>query len=142
MNSEQNAGPTNVETLMGSTDVAAVLQDGSRERVRVLQLPVAKYPELAAALVDEGRQLEIYCGQPTGWAATLAPGSHNELMETAERLNRDFFDAWLRRRMAKVELVRPGAVEKFFAPGAAAGAAGAAGQISPVTRRTPQSLRE
>jgi hypothetical protein len=52
---------------------------------------------------------------PAGWAATLMPDSHELVISTAEALNKDFFWRWMRRRMDKLELVRPGLAEKMFA---------------------------
>jgi hypothetical protein len=145
MNTEKTASETNFDTLMGAVEVTIKKRDGTTEKIKVLQLPVEKYPELASRLHDEGKQIELYCERqepegtwkpvPIGWAAALSPAAHNQVMETAGDLNKDFFEAWLRRRVATMEAMRPGVIEKFLAVEA---------QTLPSTspkRRTPADFR-
>ena len=108
------------ETVMGGADLVVRHRDGTDDTVKVLQLPIADYPRLLASLENEEAQLELYCGKPTGWAGTLSLQSHNALMEKAEELNGDFFSRWAKRRLAKMEVLRPGAMDKLFDGAAAA----------------------
>lgn len=65
---------------------------------------------------DDSRQADEDLWQPVpkGWAKLLTPESHNRLMVEAERLNHDFFSQWLQRHLAKMELLKPGIVEKLI----------------------------
>lgn len=101
-------------TLMGGTEVEVRLQDGSSEVVKVLQLQIEQYPRLLSLLDDERAQVELYCGRPAGWAAKLAVASHHRIMAVAEELNGDFFGAWLRRKMGKLELLKPGLADDLL----------------------------
>jgi len=119
MNTKEQVGSTptaqdNFTTMMGGIDLTVTLQDGSSETVKVLQLPIEKYPELAAKWGDEQAQIDLYCSKPSGWAKTLTVASHDQVMEEAEKVNGDFFTRWLRRRMGKVDALRPGALDKVF----------------------------
>jgi len=135
--------PTSFETMMGYAEVTVRIRQGATTRtesVRVMQLEIEQYPEMLKRFDDERAQIELYCQRlnnpadapsekaggiwgpvPTGWAKTLTPDSHDLVMETGERLNRDFFGRWVQRRMAKLEAMRPGVTERMFAvlaPGA------------------------
>ena len=122
------------ETLIGGAVTTIHRKpEWGRQEVFVRQLPIEDYPKLLGLMDDEGAQLELYClvkGPPDstdkthgtdarwvpvekGWAKTLTPAAHDSLMEKAEELNRDFFGRWLRRRMAKMEAIRPGLTEEM-----------------------------
>jgi hypothetical protein len=153
-------------TLMGGKEITVTRRDGSAESVWVRQLPIEDYPKLLLLLDDELGQVELYClvavgglrsageaqaggsrpaeqeqnwaAVPAGWAKTLRPESHELVINTAEGLNRDFFSRWMRRRMGRLELVRPGLADQVFA--GLAGGAGAVPAGSPnLSPRSPQS---
>jgi len=97
--------------VMGGAEMDVTLRAGGVERVKVLLLDIEQYPKLLASLEDERTQVELYCGRPPGWARTLTPAAHDLVMKTAEELNRDFFSSWVQRRMAKLEVIKPGLLE-------------------------------
>jgi hypothetical protein len=104
--------PTQTETLFGGTKVSVQFKGKTdNEEVFVRQLEVDAYPKLLDISMDEFKQIELYCDKPAGWAKTLTPKSHNEIMETAERLNSDFFSPWAARQLKRLERIRPGLVE-------------------------------
>lgn len=138
--------------LMGGQEIAVNHRDGTNEPVRVRALPIAEFPELLKVIDDEIGQAQLdrqvqtkseawktanarnpkaeveaidaeWMAAPAGWAASLTPESHETVISTAEALNADFFWRWMRRRMDKLEKIRPGLAEKMFA-GVSAAAAG------------------
>ena len=120
-------------TLLGASELTVRLQDGSTEYVRVKQLPVKAYQELLKRQGDEVSQIELYCEHrlkeeepwtpaTRDWAESLMPDGHQAIIVKAEELNADFFGAWVRRQMNRMERFNPGLAEKLFA-GVAAGAA-------------------
>lgn len=88
-------------TLMGGTELVVQKVDGSSETVKVLQLPIKLFPRLRGCLQDEGAQAELYCGKEKGWSDLLTPASHEEVITTGERINRDFFLRWVERLKAR-----------------------------------------
>lgn len=83
------------------------------ERVYVRQLPVKDYPRLQQLIAqgDECRLVEFYCGKPDGWAETLRPDTHTQIIEAAEELNRDFFSRWEARQRARQQAMQQQALE-------------------------------
>jgi hypothetical protein len=105
-----------MDTLLGFVEAVAVKRDGTSEMVRVLQLGVEHYPSLIDLLAgrrDELAALELYCNRPAGWAKTLTPAAHHELMEKANELNAAFFVPWARRQVALSETLAPGMTERI-----------------------------
>jgi hypothetical protein len=121
-----------ISTLLGAAELTVRLQDGSTEYVRVKQLPVKAYQELLKRQGDEVAQIELYCEHrltpeepwtpaTRDWAESLMPDGHQAIIVKAEELNADFFGAWVRRQMSRMERLNPGLAEKLFA-GVAGGA--------------------
>jgi hypothetical protein len=98
---------SNLATVMGGTHLTVEFLDGKSETVKVLQLAVEKYPLLVQLIGDESSALDLYCGKEAGWAKSLSVKSHTELIEKAEEINKGFFEAWLRRTSARLDLTRP-----------------------------------
>ncbi len=134
------------ETLLGGAEMEVEFVGGEKAKVWVRQLAIEEYPRLLMLLEDEVGQVELYCrvatggdkggekggweAVPEGWGRGLTPASHDAVMTKAEELNRDFFYRWLRRRLEKVELIRPGLVERMvegLAVGAGPGGKGPGG---------------
>lgn len=130
------------ETLMGGVEAAAQFRNGRAEKVWVRQLPIEDYPKLLGLMEDEQKQIELYVMSqeegaawrpvPAGWAKTLTAQSHDELMEKAEELNRDFFGRWLRRRMGKMEAIRPGLTDDLVRGLKGQGSPSSAPQLRPI----------
>jgi hypothetical protein len=95
-------------TLMGGKQLVAYHLDGTQEIVDLKQLPVRLLPQYLATIDDEASRLEMILGKPAGWADTIKPDSHIELLEAGEGLNSDSFSAWLRRRVQRQEQLVPG----------------------------------
>jgi len=101
-----------IETLLGGADFEVELLDGTKQTVRVRQLPISDYPKLMAAIDDESKQLELYCRQPEGWADSLKPEIIAPLIAKAEELNDAFFYPWVQRRLGRQERIMPGLVDR------------------------------
>lgn len=80
------------------------------ETVKVLLVDIEHYPQLLSSLGDELAQIQVYCDRPIEWVKSLSPVSHKLVIETAERINRDFFPSWVQRRLDKLEMIKPGLV--------------------------------
>lgn len=94
-----------METLLGEVDVAVETLQGATEVVRVLQLPIRQMPALAACIDDEERMAALYVDKEPGWSASIKREGIEAIIAMGERLNSDFFERWLQRRMARQERV-------------------------------------
>lgn len=108
MNIESNK----LVSLTGASDYDAVKRDGTTEPVKIRQLPIKLLPKYASAQDDELQMAEVLCDKPAGWAETLSDGSIEQIIITGEEINADFFGRWAKRRLARLERLQPGAVEK------------------------------
>jgi hypothetical protein len=99
---------TKLETLMGGKMVTVTLREGAKEEITVQQLAVAQMPRLLAVMEDEAAMVELFCGKPKGWAVTLTPEAHEEIVTEGERLNADFFGRWVQRQLQRRERLVPG----------------------------------
>lgn len=114
-------GPTREEMLAGGLDVELEVLHrrlGAVEfrQARVRMLPVAEYPALRAALVDEDRLAVMY----VAWGDTsphdgLTPDAHEYVIEEGRRLNAHFFACWLPRREALEGQMRNPVLDTFLA---------------------------
>lgn len=112
---ESTAAAQNLATLQGGREMSVTYRDGKTETVKVLQLPIEKYPELLKLWMgDEQAQLDLYCDKTPGWSKALTIESHHALVECAQEINRSFFEPWVQRRMAKIEMVKPGMFDKIL----------------------------
>jgi hypothetical protein len=93
-------------TLLGGRELTIHrLERDADEKVFVRQLPIKLYPKLRDCLADECAQLELYCDKPPGWAESLTPPQHEQLITVAEEINRDFFSRWLDRQKGRAALL-------------------------------------
>jgi hypothetical protein len=101
-------------TLLGGTTVTVRKLDGTTEEVKILQLPISKFPEMIGAMDDEIAMVELFCGKPKGWAETLQIDDVERVVIEGERVNKGFFERWFRRKVTRAELMYPGSVEKIM----------------------------
>jgi hypothetical protein len=83
--------------LNGGVETAATLRSGSKQTVKVRQLPVRLLPLWADLQGDEPALVELYCEQESGWADTLEIESYEAIVALGEELNRPTFDRWTTR---------------------------------------------
>jgi hypothetical protein len=83
-------------TIAGGVDLEVTKQDGSKETVKVRQIPISKFQTFAFAIGwgNTSDTIEMYADKPKGWADTLAIPSAIELMEKGREINLPFFKAW------------------------------------------------
>lgn len=108
-----NNQPTKFETLNGGAEIEVIKSDGWPEKVFVRQLPVRQMAELGKAMDDEITSAELYTGKDKAWLEALPRDSVEQIIVEGERLNADFFARWSKRRIARMELIRPGAFAKL-----------------------------
>jgi hypothetical protein len=95
-------------TILGGAEMEVTLIDGSKETVKVRQLPVKLMQQYAAAIADDSDAIALYCDKPKEWAETLSGASFNAVADFGLELNQDFFRAWFQRRMRIAESLKPG----------------------------------
>ena len=117
--------PTETETLLGGVElsVSRIVPPATpgdkpqlvQETVFVRQLPVKTYPQLSKlqGADAEAGILELYCGQPAGWADTLVPKSYLDVIEAGEAQNACFF-VWAERRLQRLEKEQPGMLKALM----------------------------
>src|SRR5579872_3980297 len=101
--------PTKIETVSGYTEVTI----GDNAAVRVYQLPLRSYPDYLKAQDDEIAMAILLTKQDRAWVESLSPESHVKIIDEGDRINADFFSAWLVRRNKRLERIIPGFAEKI-----------------------------
>ena len=83
-------------TIAGGVGIEVAKQDGSKETVKVRQIPISKFQQFAFAISwgNTSDAIELYCDKPKGWADTLAVASAVAVMEKGREINLPFFKAW------------------------------------------------
>lgn len=101
-------------TLLGGVDVVVSLIGGATETVKILQLPIRRFPEFARGLADEPFLVELLCGKPAGWSDTLTRESFTAIVEEGTKINMDFFPQWQERQNKAADILNPGAKERLI----------------------------
>jgi hypothetical protein len=117
-------------TVLGGKEVVVRLVDGQERLVRVRQLPIRLYGQLALALDEYGERLvELYTGQEPGWAEGLTTESQMEILQEGDAVNFQCFQRWVEQKTAAIarlaptarramDLGLPGSAAKLPTPGA------------------------
>ena len=71
----------NIITIAGGVHMEVTHIDGSRETIKVRQIPATKIEAFMQKLSDESFSASIYCGKPQSWIDTLTQDSLNEVIE-------------------------------------------------------------
>jgi len=103
-----------METLVGSSELTVEFRDGRTQTVTVRQLPIKLYQQYLASMDDECAMVELLCSYPKGWADTLTPASHVAVVEEGTRINRDFFEPWVQRRLERQKLFVPDLLDRML----------------------------
>lgn len=104
----ENKANQSLVNLAGAVDETVAKIDGTGERVKVRVLHISEFMALAAAMGDEVRQCELFCGKEPGWGKTLTNDTVVKVYELGHKLNDDFFVSWAQRRMKEQEKILPG----------------------------------
>ncbi len=100
-------------TLLGGVEYEVKKLDGTTEKVKILQLPVSKMLKLLEAQDNEAAMVALFTGKPDNWCDTISNESFVHIVTEGEKVNADFFDAWVKRRIARQEKLIPGITEKL-----------------------------
>jgi hypothetical protein len=96
-------------TIAGGVEMEVAFQsNGTKEVVKVRQIPISKIQSFIFAMGNEAEAIELYCDKPKGWADTLTVESANAIADKGQELNLPFFGAWFRRQMKWRESQQPG----------------------------------
>lgn len=96
---EQDNTTEELVTIAGGVDMEVdYSNNGSKETIRVMQIPISKISAFLTAWGDEGALIELYCDKPKGWADTLALQSASAIADKGQELNLPFLGAWLKRQ--------------------------------------------
>lgn len=113
-NEQENAGPAPAQksdelvTALGGAEMEITYLTGGKETVKVRQVPVRHMEKYLLAIDDEPAAVELFCGREKGWSETLTEESFNAVAEKGQDINLPFFGPWLRRRMKRLEVLKPG----------------------------------
>lgn len=116
---EQAPTPTEKEhkeelvTIAGGVDIPITHINGTKETVKVRQIPATKISEFASKLGDESFSISIYCDKPIEWVDTLDVASMNAIADKGMELNHPFLNAWFRRRAKWTEVTQQGAIAEL-----------------------------
>lgn len=95
-------------TVAGGVEVEVAFQNnGSKETVKVRQIPISKLQEYLNTLGNEAKTIELYCDKPQGWADTLTLESANRIADKGQELNGPFIEAWWKRQAKWREIQKP-----------------------------------
>ncbi|HVY69679.1 MAG TPA: hypothetical protein VHH73_07095 [Verrucomicrobiae bacterium] len=122
-----------ITTLLGGFEMEAAKFDGTRETVKVRQLPVRDLPKYLNVYQNEAATVELFCAKDSGWADQLAPESFEALLAAGEKLNLDFLSRYAARQLARNERLLPGFREKVMGDLLGRPAASSPGNPSPAT---------
>jgi hypothetical protein len=100
-------------TIAGGVEMEVTHLDGSKETIKVRQIPATKIEEFMTRLADESVALRIYCDKPTEWADTLTHDSINDICEKGLEINSPFLAAWCRRRAKWTEMTNVGVIAEL-----------------------------
>jgi hypothetical protein len=97
-------------TISGGVEMIVTHLDGSKETVKVRQIPATKIETFMSKLVDESTSVSIYCDKPQEWADTLTQQSIDDICEKGFEINESFLNAWCRRRAKWTEMLNVGVI--------------------------------
>lgn len=115
--SDPNPNPAaDLATTLGHGQVTVKTITGQQETVLVKQLPLRQMRELALAIEDPGRVIQLCVGKPVEWIDRLTPDSFEALATEADRVNADFLARWARLQRSRVDRLGPLAAAAAMQP--------------------------
>jgi hypothetical protein len=86
-------------TIAGGVEFeAAYRNNGTKESVKIRQIPISKVHEFLVAMTNEAQMVELYCDKPSGWGDTLTLESASAILDKGQEINLPFFAAWWKRQ--------------------------------------------
>ncbi len=110
---KKQAEEAEIITIAGGVDMEVTHTDGSKETVKVRQVPATKISEFASRLGDESYSISVYCDKPVKWVDTLNFDSMNAVADKGMEINLPFLNAWFRRRAKWSEVTNQGALAEL-----------------------------
>jgi hypothetical protein len=108
MMSDEQKAVEELVTIAGGVDLEVSYQNnGSKEMVKVRQIPISKFTTYIMSLGNEADLIELYCDKSKGWADTLSLASANAVADKGLELNLPFFKAWFHRQAKLRESQEP-----------------------------------
>lgn len=107
---EKNKNKNELITIAGGVNLEVMHLDGSKETVKVRQIPATRLEEFMTKLADEATSVSIYCDKDTKWADTLLHSSIDDICKKGLEINSDFLEAWCRRRATWTEMLNVGVI--------------------------------
>jgi hypothetical protein len=118
--SASQSDASEIITIAGGVEMEVTHADGSKERVKVRQIPISKIQQFVVALSDEASAIELYCDKPLPkepnqprWADTLTFESAAAILDEGLKLNSFFLEGWFRRQAKWRELQAQGAIAEL-----------------------------
>jgi len=80
-------GKTEIENIQGYRAVNVQIIDGGTEEVRVKKLNVYELQAYAMCYGDQGKTVELFCGQPEKWAGTIPYEEVERILDIGVEIN-------------------------------------------------------
>ena len=103
-----SSAPNKLSVVIGGEEIGVTYLDGRTERILVGYVPLKAMDAYLAAMGDDERAIELFCGRDPGWAATLTPVSALAVFSKGQGLNLPLFETWYPEFQRKMEILRPG----------------------------------
>jgi hypothetical protein len=100
-------------TISGGVELEVTHLDGSKETVKVRQIPISQIQKFALAMGNEAELIALYCDKPKDWTDSLKLESANAVADKGQEINLPFFAAWYRRQAKWRESQTPGAIKEL-----------------------------
>jgi hypothetical protein len=123
-------------TIAGGVELEATQLDGSKETVKVRQIPVSKINAFLSAMGNEAELIELYCDKPKGWTDTLTLESASAIADKGQEINLPFFSAWFRRQAKWREGQQQGTIAELEKKIAEMGGRSPSGNLPPQSPTT------
>lgn len=112
MSEKQNENE--LATLLGGVEIEVEFLDGTKETVKVRQLPVKDLGRYLSVLDDEYKTAALFCDKPADWVDRLTNGSFEAVIDQGEELNLDFLSRYVDRRNKRLSGVMGGMQDKII----------------------------
>ena len=106
--SDTPASASKLSVVIGGEEIEITYLDGRTERIMVGYVQLKAMDAYLAAMGDDERAIELFCGRDPGWAATLTPVSALAVFSKGQGLNLPLFETWYPEFQRKMEILRPG----------------------------------
>jgi hypothetical protein len=97
-------------TIAGGVELEVAHQDGTKETVKVRQIPISKFDGFVRNLGNEAALIPLYCDKTVEWVDSLSIESADAIAEKGLGLNLPFYRRWYRRQVKLRESENTGAI--------------------------------